>query len=102
MNSLWKRAAFGLFVLSVIGAILVVGYGPGPKVEREAMALQAQSDREWRERRDRALRSCYESGGVPALGFGFSVVCIEGCVREYDPEKGRTRSAGDYTPERCP
>lgn len=38
MNFPWKRLAFGLFALASFGAILVVGYGPGPEIEAEPVA----------------------------------------------------------------
>lgn len=80
--------------------------GPPPKVpcgssvKGQPVSAEVAADCAWREQRDRALRSCYENGGIPALGFGFTVVCIEGCVREYDPAKpGETRDAEGYGPE---
>lgn len=80
--------------------------GPPPKVpcsssvKGQPVTGEMAADCAWREQRDRALESCYRNGGIPALGFGFTVVCIEGCVREYDPAKpGETRDADGYGPE---
>lgn len=70
-------------------------------IKGQIVTAEQANDRTWRERRDRALESCYANGGIPTLGFSFNVVCIEGCVREFDPASGKRREARGYA-ENCP
>ena len=68
---------------------------PKPSAAPSASAAPSHEDIV-RQRKFDAIRHCHDHGGVVAMGYGFTVVCIEGQVREYDPETEKVTASSTY------
>ena len=89
----------------------VIRHQPVPVISASASAnppakkdpIWGLTDEEFKKvnaKKNEAYWSCVNNGHVPAMGFGWEVVCIEGNVRSFDAKTEEYRQSKTYDPHR--